>query len=143
VPSPPQDSRQSRRDLLKKAAIGGGVAAAVWVAPTVSAVAGAGPAPQTDETPSTITTTTAGCGDATGEHCLQVNGGNWFDWRGTSGDCLVEYNEIGGCVAGNETGSSYLIFYQTEDPNLACTEFTLDGFDPDCSFWKCQSCNDD
>jgi len=35
VPSPPQDSRQSRRDLLKKAAIGGGVSVAVWAAPKV------------------------------------------------------------------------------------------------------------
>ena len=51
VPSPPQDSRQSRRDLLKKAAIGGGVAAAAWAAPTVSAVAAVDPAPQTDDLP--------------------------------------------------------------------------------------------
>ena len=39
----------SRRDMLKKAAVGGGVVAAVWVAPQVSAVAGVEPAPQTDE----------------------------------------------------------------------------------------------
>jgi hypothetical protein len=65
VPNPPQYSRQSRRDLLKKAAIGGAAATAVWAAPTVVGVASAGTAPGTEEPPPTTTTTTtttpAGC----------------------------------------------------------------------------------
>ena len=143
--SPQDPTRESRRDLLKKAVIGWGIAATVWVSPQVVGIASAGEATGTDGLAGFIFT---GCGD-----CYTTTGGTagaglYFQWPSdTTGPIDVDLSNSAASCDGGGAGTMQ---NAVQGVDQATAQGLCDAIDSNtyaavqvaetgaCRIWECQ-----